>query len=126
VNDIEVYLRPKIGFCNCDSGVADDDEVDRVADLDLISETVRFRSSRARRSGWPACQADQEAMISVWPTGSRTFRPSAIAGVPPLATFLVAVAQGKGAAPEVAARGAGISSVQATLVRWMTSALDGR
>lgn len=36
--DIELYVRPKIGFCNCDSGVADDDEVDRVADLDLISE----------------------------------------------------------------------------------------
>src|SRR5271154_7589610 len=37
-DDIELYVRPKIGFCNCDSGVADDDEVDRVADLDLISE----------------------------------------------------------------------------------------
>src|SRR5258707_5984047 len=35
---IELYVRPKIGFCNCDSGVADDDEVDRVADLDLISQ----------------------------------------------------------------------------------------
>src|ERR1700710_309898 len=35
----ELYVRPKIGFCNCDSGVADDDEVDRVADLDLISLT---------------------------------------------------------------------------------------
>jgi len=35
---IELYVRPKIGFCNCDSGVADDDEVDRVADLDLMSE----------------------------------------------------------------------------------------
>src|SRR3954466_7388377 len=35
---IELYVRPKTGFCNCDSGVADDDEVDRVADLDLISE----------------------------------------------------------------------------------------
>jgi hypothetical protein len=35
---VEVYVRPKIGFCNCDTGVADDDEVDRVADLDLISE----------------------------------------------------------------------------------------
>src|SRR3954471_20399192 len=34
---IELYVRPKIGFCNCDSGVADDDEVDRVADVDLIS-----------------------------------------------------------------------------------------
>src|SRR5437763_4822497 len=36
--EAELYVRPKIGFCNCDSGVADDDEVDRVADLDLISE----------------------------------------------------------------------------------------
>src|ERR1700750_1410159 len=34
---VELYVRPKIGFCNCDSGVADDEEVDRVADLDLIS-----------------------------------------------------------------------------------------
>jgi len=37
-NGAELYVRPKIGFCNCDRGVADDDEVDRVADLDLISE----------------------------------------------------------------------------------------
>src|ERR1700731_5442249 len=37
-NEVELYVRPKIGFCNCDSGVADDDEVDRVADLDLMSE----------------------------------------------------------------------------------------
>ena len=36
--EVEVYVRPKIGFCNCDTGVADDDEVDRVADLDLMSE----------------------------------------------------------------------------------------
>src|SRR3982751_756741 len=37
-DEIALYVRPKSGFCNCDSGVADDDEVDRVADLDLISE----------------------------------------------------------------------------------------
>src|SRR5580692_8986453 len=36
--EVELYMRPKIGFCNCDSGVADDDEVDRVADLDLMSQ----------------------------------------------------------------------------------------
>src|SRR5438874_10791845 len=35
--EIEIYVRPKLGFCNCDRGVADDDEVDRVADLDLLS-----------------------------------------------------------------------------------------
>ena len=35
---VELYVRPKIGFCNCDAGITDDDEVDRVSDLDLISE----------------------------------------------------------------------------------------
>ena len=28
--DIKLYLRPKIGFCNCQTGVADDEELDRV------------------------------------------------------------------------------------------------
>ncbi len=42
---VELYVRPKIGFCNCSTGVADDDEVDRVTDLDLISE--RFSPARA-------------------------------------------------------------------------------
>jgi hypothetical protein len=31
-----LYLRPKIGFCNCKTGVADDEELDRVSDIDLI------------------------------------------------------------------------------------------
>jgi hypothetical protein len=34
--EIELYVRPKIGFCNCTTGISDDDEVDRVTDLDLI------------------------------------------------------------------------------------------
>jgi hypothetical protein len=31
-----LYVRPKIGFCNCQTGVADDEELDRVSDTDLI------------------------------------------------------------------------------------------
>ncbi len=46
---VELYVRPKIGFCNCDSGVADDDEVDRVADLDLMSQ--RFAPFGSGQSG---------------------------------------------------------------------------
>lgn len=34
--DIKLYLRAKIGFCNCTTGVADDDEVERLADFDLF------------------------------------------------------------------------------------------
>ena len=33
---IEIYVRPKIGFCNCATGVADDEELDRVGDVDLV------------------------------------------------------------------------------------------
>jgi hypothetical protein len=33
----EVYIRPKLGFCgNCETGVVEDSEVDRVTDLDLF------------------------------------------------------------------------------------------
>src|SRR5215468_7247288 len=34
--DVNLYLRPKIGFCNCQTGVADDEELDRVSDLELV------------------------------------------------------------------------------------------
>lgn len=38
-DDLRVYVRPKLGFCgNCDTGVVEDSEVDRVTDLDLIDE----------------------------------------------------------------------------------------
>src|SRR5579862_7706548 len=34
--DVKLYVRPKIGFCNCQTGVADDEELDRVGDVDLF------------------------------------------------------------------------------------------
>jgi hypothetical protein len=38
-DDTEVYIRPKLGFCgNCDTGVVEDSEVDRVTDVDLFDE----------------------------------------------------------------------------------------
>src|SRR5690349_17671845 len=36
--ELKLYLRPKIGFCNCTSGVSDDAELDRVGDVELIGE----------------------------------------------------------------------------------------
>jgi len=33
---LDVYVRPKLGFCNCTTGVTEDSEVDAVADLDMI------------------------------------------------------------------------------------------
>src|SRR5499427_9086919 len=34
--EVNVYLRPKIGFCKCATGVDDDDELERVGDNALI------------------------------------------------------------------------------------------
>jgi hypothetical protein len=38
---IELLIRPKIGFCNCSTGVSDDNELERVADTDLFSPKVK-------------------------------------------------------------------------------------
>jgi hypothetical protein len=35
-SETHLYLRAKIGFCRCATGVSDDDEIDRVGDLELI------------------------------------------------------------------------------------------
>jgi hypothetical protein len=34
--EVNVYVRPKIGFCKCATGVDDDDELERVGDTGLI------------------------------------------------------------------------------------------
>ncbi len=50
---VDVYIRPKIGFCNCSTGVADDAELERVADTDLVSPKTRpVGASRPVKIGW--------------------------------------------------------------------------
>jgi hypothetical protein len=34
--EVNLYLRAKIGFCNCTTGIADDADLDRMGDLDLV------------------------------------------------------------------------------------------
>lgn len=38
---VNVYLRPKIGFCSCTAGVSDDAELERVGDTGLVSPNTR-------------------------------------------------------------------------------------
>jgi len=50
---IDVYIRPKIGFCNCATGVSDDAELERVADTDLVSAKVLpLAPGRPVKVGW--------------------------------------------------------------------------
>jgi hypothetical protein len=40
-SEVHVYLRAKIGFCRCATGVSDDDEIDRVGDVELIGDDYK-------------------------------------------------------------------------------------
>jgi hypothetical protein len=42
--EVEVYVRPKIGFCNCTTGVSDDAELERVGDVELVGEQFKASS----------------------------------------------------------------------------------
>ena len=37
--EVTLLVRAKLGFCNCATGVADDDELERISDFKLISST---------------------------------------------------------------------------------------
>ena len=90
----EIYVRPKIGFCNCDTGVADDDEVDRVADLDLISERfVPVEAGRVVRvadmSGrWPNASYVED-MSATQPYAARVFDPTLWRADQPLRVVMI-------------------------------------
>jgi hypothetical protein len=119
--EIEIYLRPKAGFCNCDSGVADDDEVDRVADLDLISE--RFVALEAGRVVHIADMPGRMRSYDLQMTDGSRHAAIGIA-VSRRCDLLVAVAQGRGGARDVQ-RAALEFLATSELTRWMTSAMGG-
>ena len=120
--ELELYLRPKIGFCNCEGGVADDDEVDRVADLDLISP--RFV---AREPGRAIRLADMPGRLRSYDLAMADgSRHSAIGiAVSRRCDLLVAVGQGEGTPADVQ-RAALAFLGSGNMTRWMTAAMDWR
>jgi hypothetical protein len=118
---VELYVRPKIGFCNCDTGVADDDEVDRVADLDLISEkfaptedgkvvAVADMKGRSRSYDLKMSDGSQHTAIGI--------------ALSHHCDLLVAVAQGKADGTEMQ-RAALDYLASDTVHHWMLAALGG-
>jgi hypothetical protein len=56
--EVNVYVRPKIGFCNCSDGVYDDGELDRVGDLELLGPQFAGRAEgRPVMVGWMKCRS---------------------------------------------------------------------
>jgi hypothetical protein len=120
--EVELYVRPKIGFCNCDSGVADDDEVDRVADLDLINEKFV-----AHEPGRMVQVADMSGRIRNYnlqmPDGSE--HTAVGIALSRRCDLMVIAAQGK--APRSGLQQIALDFLaKEDLARWMTAALDGR
>lgn len=119
---IELYVRPKIGFCNCDTGVADDDEVDRVTDLDLISErfvpmeegkVVRVADMAGRSRSYELKMTDGSDHVAVGIALSHR------------CDLMVAVAQGKAAQAELQ-RAALDYLATGAMHHWMLASLGGR
>jgi hypothetical protein len=119
---IEVYVRPKIGFCNCDTGVADDEEVDRVADIDLISERfVPLEVGRVVRV------ADMPGRIRAYELSmSDGSRHTAVGiAVSHRCDLMAAVARGKGEAADVQ-RAALAFLATGRMTNWMIASMDRR
>ena len=121
-NGVELYVRPKIGFCNCDTGVADDDEVDRVADLDMISphfrpqapgKVIRIVDLSGRSRNYDLDMADGSKHAAVGFAVSHH------------CDLLVAVAQGDIAAPALQRAVLKFLSSH-DMHRWMMAALSGQ
>jgi hypothetical protein len=118
----ELYIRAKPGFCNCDTGVTDDAEVDRVTDLDLISprvapaasgEAVRFGEFAGRARSYHFDLADGTRQHAIGFALSHR------------CDLMVAVV--RGAAPEPLLQQAAAQFLaSADVQRWMVSALAAR
>jgi hypothetical protein len=121
-DEVELYVRPKIGFCNCDRGVADDDEVDRVADLDLLSErfaplapgdVVGIAEMPGRIRAYDLKMSDSSRHTAIGIAVSRR------------CDLLVAVAHGGGDAPEM--RRAALDFLATReMTRWAMAVMEGR
>jgi hypothetical protein len=119
---IEIYVRPKMGFCNCDRGVAHDDEIDRVADLDLLSEhfaprtpgdIIRLADMAGRIRAYDLKMSDGSRQAAIGVAVSRR------------CDLLVAVAHGKADAPGMR-RAALDFLATGEMTRWAMAAMDGR
>lgn len=118
----ELYVRAKRGFCNCDSGVADDDEVDRIADIDLITprftaiapgEVVHVGEMHGRARRYDLAIYDGASHAAVGLAVSRR------------CDLFVAAAQGRGDAN--AMQHAALAFLETHEMKaWVTAALDGK
>jgi hypothetical protein len=72
--EVNLYIRPKIGFCNCQTGVADDAELERVSDVELFGskltalgpgEAIHVQWMKGRSRGYQAGGGSAKPVLSL-------------------------------------------------------------
>jgi len=63
--EVNVYIRAKLGFCNCTTGVADDDELERISDFDLMGTHIAtLGAGRAIGVAWMKGRSRAYAVVN--------------------------------------------------------------
>jgi hypothetical protein len=70
---LRVTVRPKVGFCNCLTGVSDDDELERVGDVDLLGA-----DARPREDGHEIAVGDRNGRVRLYEVGRTGAREIAV------------------------------------------------
>lgn len=70
--EVNIYLRAKLGFCNCTTGVAEDEDLDRMGDLYLIGEVSPLGAGRPISVAWMKGRSRAYALNAGNPLGKTT------------------------------------------------------
>jgi len=69
--EVNVYVRAKIGFCNCSTGVSDDIELDRISDFELFADRMTpLAPGREISVAWMKGRSRQFAIAGAAPAHS--------------------------------------------------------
>jgi hypothetical protein len=67
---VNIYLRAKLGFCDCTTGVADDADLDRMSDFDFVGSKVSpLGAGRPIRIAWMKGRSRAYALAARNPPG---------------------------------------------------------
>ncbi len=118
--EVDVYVRPKLGFCNCSTGVAGDDEVDGVSDMDMLSADFTPRGA-----GLPVVIGGMAGRTRAYTLHMPGGRQQSAAGfaVSRRCDLVVAASQGPGAGSPEARRAIAELLGTGQVMTWLTSLL---
>jgi hypothetical protein len=67
--DVTIYLRAKLGSCNCTTGIADDEDLDRMGDLHLVGDVSPLAAGRPISVAWMKGRSRAYTLLARKPPG---------------------------------------------------------